>query len=236
MNLAESFSIVIQLAHALAYCSSRGLSSHQDLKPENVLLDRLERFRGEDGSRSPLAHRVLICDFGMANALREFGKPYGSRPYMAPEQYGRPKSLAKADVFALGVILHELITDGLHPIGEITRDVWPFPLPSKGKKWTHEDVWKKWARHATVADLKRVASSELVELVNKCIEVDISARCSVVALETLLLEHLKVHDANIYDNLKLVLQYFDDLASEGETGGWPYYEQLLEQVNSYDYS
>jgi len=178
INLAESLSIVIQLAHALAYCASRGLSAHQDLKPANVLLDRLERFRAPDGARSPLEYRILICDFGMANAFSAFRKPWGSRPYMAPEQYGQPSTLAKADVFALGVILHELITSGFHPLGETTSDVWPNPLPSKPNKWKHEDVWKKWARRATIFDSKRVPSPMLVTIINKCLECDLSVQGS----------------------------------------------------------
>jgi eukaryotic-like serine/threonine-protein kinase len=236
VKLAESLSIVIQLAHALGYCATRGLSAHQDLKPSNVLLDRLQRFRAPDGSISPLEHRVLICDFGMANAFRVFGKLSGSRPYMAPEQYGEPSTLAKADVFALGVILHELVTGGFHPIGEITSDVWPDPLASKPNRWKHEDVWKKWARHATVADPGRVSSPELVTIIKKCLEADLSDRYSSASLEVDLLEFMKSHDKEIYDNLILALSYFDDLAATGEVGGWPYYDELLEQVNSHDYS
>jgi serine/threonine protein kinase len=144
LSVIEAISIIIQLAHGLAYCSSKGLSSHQDMKPDNVLADRIrDHFDMPDDY--PLAYRVFICDFGMANAFSVFGKPFGSRPYMAPEQYGHPTTLAKCDVFALGVILHELVS-GVHPIGETTRDVWPIPLPEKGNKWKRENVWKAWAR------------------------------------------------------------------------------------------
>ena len=131
LSETESASIVIQLAHGLAYCSSKGLSSHQDMKPENILADRVRDHFGVPDDYT-LVHRVFICDFGMANAFRVFGKTFGSRPYMAPEQYGNPETLAKADVFALRVIMHELIS-GFHPIGEVTRDLWPIPLAEKGK-------------------------------------------------------------------------------------------------------
>lgn len=144
--------------------------------------------------------------------------------------------MAKADVFALGVILHELATGGFHPIGEITSDVWPHPLASKPNKWKHEDVWKKWARHATVADPGRVSSPQLITIIEKSLEADLSKRYSSASLEADLLEFMKSYDKKIYDNLLLVLSYFDDLAARGEVGGWPYYDELLEQVNSHDYS
>jgi len=51
-----------------------------------------------------------------------------------------------------------------------------------------------------------------------------------------LLKFMKSYEKKIYDNLLLVLSYFDDLAATGEVGGWPYYDELLEQVNSHDYS
>jgi len=232
---AEATALIIQLAHALAYCSARGLVAHQDLKPENILLDRLERFRGPGDAKPPI-NRAIIADFGMANAFGVFGKPYGSRPYMAPEQYGQPLTLAKADVFALGVMLHELLTGGLHPIGEITSDVWPKALPVKGNKWSHEDIWKKWARHPQPVDPMRIPARPLAHVINKCLDADISARHSAASLKAVLLEYLKSCDKEIHAYLPVVLSHFDQLAASSETGGWPHYEHLLEQVNAFDYS
>jgi serine/threonine protein kinase len=52
---------------------------------------------------------------------------------------------SRVDVFACGVMLHELLT-GEHPIGEVTSDVWPEPKPDKPKAWGHEAKWKKSGR------------------------------------------------------------------------------------------
>ena len=76
----------------------------------------------------------------------------------------------------------------------------------------------------------------LVTIINKCLECDLSVRYSSVSLKKDLFEFLKSYNRNIYDNLTLVLSYFDDLAATGGVGGWPYYDRLLEQVKSYDYS
>ena len=119
------------------------LVENQDLKPDNVFLDIIKnRFDMPDDY--PLTHFALLADFGLANAFSIFGHKYGSRPYMAPEQYDKkPDSLAKADVFAIGVILHELASGGHHPAGVRTHDIWPTPQEGQSKKWMRETPWKK---------------------------------------------------------------------------------------------
>ena len=60
------------------------------------------------------------------------GHPYGSRPYMAPEQYKRTDderdrrlNFSRVDVFALGVIMYEMLTGGIHTVGEHVSLIWP---------------------------------------------------------------------------------------------------------------
>ena len=79
---------------------------HRDLKPANIFL-----VNGE-------ITRPLIMDFG----LSFFGVPAsgvfvgGTPKYMAPEQYSNPASVdARADLFSLGVLAYELLTDGRVP-------------------------------------------------------------------------------------------------------------------------
>ncbi len=68
---------------------------HRDIKPENLLLDR-------DG-------RIKIADFGIASLVGASGERSGTPPYMAPEQTGG-KSDGRADIYALGVVLYEMLT------------------------------------------------------------------------------------------------------------------------------
>jgi serine/threonine-protein kinase len=89
---------------------------HRDLKPENVLLDT------SDPSGGPSVPRVT--DFGLARyladptgrpRLTESGETMGTPHYMSPEQVRNFRGTdARADVFALGVILYELSV-GRHP-------------------------------------------------------------------------------------------------------------------------
>ena len=82
----------------LAYAHARGIV-HRDIKPSNLLLDT--------------AGVVWITDFGLAKAdddgLTQTGDILGTLRYMAPERF-RGQGDARADVYALGLTLYELLT------------------------------------------------------------------------------------------------------------------------------
>jgi WD40 repeat protein len=90
-----------QVASGLAYAHARGIV-HRDIKPSNLLLDN-------EGV-------VWIADFGLAKGddegLTHTGDILGTLRYMAPERF-RGDADARADVYALGMTLYELLT--LHP-------------------------------------------------------------------------------------------------------------------------
>ncbi|MFC1960035.1 serine/threonine-protein kinase [Chloroflexota bacterium] len=98
--LAELERPVTQVCQALDYAHAEGII-HRDLKPSNILLDE----RGN----------AYLADFGIAQIMQDAGRLTGSAvigtpAYMAPEQAeGRPLD-ARADVYALGVVLFELVT------------------------------------------------------------------------------------------------------------------------------
>jgi serine/threonine-protein kinase len=103
---------VLQASHAIAEAHARGIV-HRDLKPSNLFVTTRS-----DGS--PL---VKVLDFGISKALNpEVDAPssanltatsaiMGSPLYMSPEQVRNAKQVdARTDIWALGVILHELLT------------------------------------------------------------------------------------------------------------------------------
>ncbi|MEU8570319.1 Stk1 family PASTA domain-containing Ser/Thr kinase [Streptomyces pathocidini] len=74
---------------------------HRDMKPENVLI-------GDDG-------RVKVADFGLVRAVdtnttASSGSLLGTVSYLAPEQIEHGTADTRADVYACGVVLHEMLT------------------------------------------------------------------------------------------------------------------------------
>ncbi len=101
--------IAAGIADGLEAAHIRGVL-HRDLKPENVLLDE--------------AGRPKIADFGIARlaaatAITKAGELLGTPQYLAPEQMNGDVVDERADVYALGVILHEMLT-GQQPTGGTT--------------------------------------------------------------------------------------------------------------------
>ena len=99
LPLAEALGYAIQIGRALGFAHEQGLV-HRDVKPQNVLI-------APDG-------RVKVTDFGIARVvelegLTRTGTVLGTSEYVAPEQArGEPVGPA-TDIYALGVVLFELL-------------------------------------------------------------------------------------------------------------------------------
>jgi serine/threonine-protein kinase len=115
MRAVEAALVVSMIArgahavHTAADDEGRPLSAvHRDISPHNMMLDR-------DG-------RAVLIDFGIATSAGrvdpcDADTLCGRLPYMSPEQAGLAKVDARSDVFSLGTVLFELVTQQL-PFGE----------------------------------------------------------------------------------------------------------------------
>jgi serine/threonine-protein kinase len=105
MSVTEAFRIVRQIAEGLECAHAAGIV-HRDLKPANVMLL-------PDSS-------VKVLDFGLAKArdqsLTKSGARFGTVAYMSPEQIRGLGVDARSDLWALGVVLYEMLT-GRKPFG-----------------------------------------------------------------------------------------------------------------------
>jgi serine/threonine-protein kinase len=112
-----------RVARALAYAHGRGVV-HRDVKPANVMVDWA-------------AGRVTLTDFGLARVADAEGSRtgliVGSPSYMAPEQLAGAVADARGDLYALGVMIFQLLTGRLPhesaSLGELLRQVANDPAP-----------------------------------------------------------------------------------------------------------
>jgi serine/threonine protein kinase len=134
---------------------------HLDVKPSNIMF----RPTGE----------VVLIDYGLAHhqtlpdlMQEEFRLPYGTAPYMAPEQVLGIRSDKRSDLFALGALMYFFAT-GTRPFGDpqklkgLKRRIWKDPVPPRKLNpaippWLQEIVLRclevrAGRRHPTAAQL-----------------------------------------------------------------------------------
>ena len=169
-------SIANQLVRALQFAHRETV--HRDVKPENIWL-------GEDGT-------VKLMDFGIARLLRpsqftSTGLALGTAYYMAPEQLRGQEVDHRADQFALGVVLYELLT------GEIPQGVIKPPHHSASVPAAMSQAVMKAlearpeARHADMAALGRALQARSVSGMGTRAAVALAALVLVAAMATLLI-------------------------------------------------
>ncbi len=133
LSAVQALGVLEPVLGALAAAHGAGLV-HRDVKPENVLL-------ADDG-------RVKVADFGLARAIEASnltataGLLIGTVAYLAPEQVERGTADARADVYAAGILLYELLTGGPPYAGDTPLAV--------AYRHVHEDVPAPSARVSDV--------------------------------------------------------------------------------------
>jgi len=102
----EALRVARAIAEGVAEAHAHGLV-HADLKPSNVVIPR-------DG-------RVRIVDFGLARAIgSQAGAASGTRDYMAPERWSGAPPAPAIDVWALGLVLHEMASGHKPDLSQLT--------------------------------------------------------------------------------------------------------------------
>ena len=104
---SEASEISLQLVRGLSAAHERGIV-HRDLKPENVFLVDVPY---------GAAPKIKLLDFGIAKDLQTRdarltgeGSVFGTARYMSPEQASGSPVDARADVYAVGILIYEMIT------------------------------------------------------------------------------------------------------------------------------
>jgi len=105
LPFSETIHYLCQVLDALDYAHDEGVF-HQDIKPANILID--DRFK-----------RPIVADFGIARTIwAEYSASsslFGTPLYISPEQAARSETDGRTDMYAVGVILMEMVA-GLLPV------------------------------------------------------------------------------------------------------------------------
>jgi len=126
LPIEDAVRIAREVAEALAYAHARNII-HRDIKPANIMMS---------------AGHALVADFGIARAvgaggaaITKTGLAVGTPQYMSPEQAsGSPNVDARADIFALGCVLYEMVAGeppftGPTPQAIVMRSMTEAPRP-----------------------------------------------------------------------------------------------------------
>lgn len=167
MDLHEIVRLMEQIGRALGYAHSLGVI-HRDVKPSNVLIDD----RGN----------AFLTDFGIAKLvagtahLTGEGVAIGTPAYMSPEQVmGKPLDY-RSDIYALGVMLYEMVTghvpfDAETPMAVMLMHVHnPLPLPRQSRPDLPEVIERVILKAlAKLPEDRFQSAEELVETLRKAV-------------------------------------------------------------------
>ncbi|MDB4985395.1 MAG: serine/threonine protein kinase [Myxococcaceae bacterium] len=166
--VAHELAAALDCAHQLTIAGEPQKLVHRDVSPHNVLLS--------------LHGHAKLCDFGVVKAhsrvmRTETGGVKGKVPYMSPEQLSAPNTIdARTDLFALGVVLFELLT-GQHPF-RVTGDETDMEVARRIFEGTR----------ARVLELAPKTAVGLAELVEQLLATDVDQRVPSAARLMWLLE------------------------------------------------
>ncbi|HET9979866.1 MAG TPA: protein kinase [Ktedonobacterales bacterium] len=114
-TLGLGIDLVRQAAEGLGYAHEHGMV-HRDIKPDNLLLQRLTPVRAGEEDGVAGQYLLKISDFGLArlvddaSELTATGMVMGTPTYMSPEQCQGADLDGRSDLYSLGVVLYEVAT------------------------------------------------------------------------------------------------------------------------------
>lgn len=107
LNHDDAFNYFTQICEAVYYLHEEKNIIHRDLKPDNILI---------------INNQIKLGDFGISKTMtgkntnmNKNAKQYGTPDYQAPEIFQSKTYNKKVDIWALGIIFHQMLSQGSHP-------------------------------------------------------------------------------------------------------------------------
>ena len=159
LGVRERLELLVKISDAVSYAHGRGVI-HRDLKPDNILVDE----HGEPRILDFGIARATDADLRMTTMETGVGVLVGTLPYMSPEQVsGEGETEARSDVYALGVMLYELLA------GRLPHDLRGKSIP-EATRIIRED------EPSSLGSLNRTFRGDLETIVAKASEKDAARR------------------------------------------------------------
>ncbi len=156
LDIPGRLDLVARVCDAVQYAHQKGVI-HRDLKPQNILVDEHAQPKILDFGVS----RATDSDIYTTTLQTTHGQLIGTLPYMSPEQVsGDPAEVdTRSDVYALGVILYQLLT------GKLPHDLSARPLPEAARMIRDEMPTR-------LSSISRALRGDVDTIVSKALEKD----------------------------------------------------------------
>jgi Tol biopolymer transport system component len=193
MPVRKAIDLGIQIAQALAAAHDKGIV-HRDLKPENIFVNKDGRAKILDFGLAKLTQPDRAASIGQDPAYvsglpttpvqTQHGLVLGTLGYMAPEQVRGLTADHRADIFAFGAVLYEMLSGRRAFHGETTAD-------------TMSAILKEDPPDLPVAE--RHIPPALSRIIDRCLEKNPSARFGTAGDLAFALEALSSHSGTVMD-------------------------------------
>lgn len=213
-SILTKLSLLVYTCVGLRHCYKKGLVSHQDLKPSNIFIQNVkEQFK--DLPDLDIYNLAIVADFGLANGFTDINIHDGSKPYMAPEQWNKTDLNSATDIFAIGIIFFELLTNGYHPIGIKISDYWPQPQNGNSKKWTRDEHWIKWVANGCKVESGNFDIDKVyINFIREMLSIQSLSRPTIDEVIDFLLKQVKVISEESYLQLIFLINHFEEQSSK----------------------